>query len=181
MLASNTVSTAWPRDYAEAVVQQSMKRPFASFGGWGNAAAKAEPVAPALTVQQLITELRDGGMPVSAIAEANNVERRTIYAWMEGKDVRGANSQRAVFVHSLMTGVAGVDVRGVYRFWNTPIGGQVLRDLLSQPIIDQALVKSTLEALGPAALKLASSTVKMASKNAGNPVLDDVPQAGITF
>ncbi len=73
-----------------------------------------------------------GGLPISAIAEAMRVERKSIYSWLNGGDMRSANTQRAAQLHRLFTGaVAGVDARTLYRFWNTPVDGQKnLRDLV---------------------------------------------------
>ena len=60
--------------------------------------------------------LRNGDLPISAIAEAMRVERKTIYSWLSGGDMRNANTQRAAQLHALLTGVAGVDIRTLYRF-----------------------------------------------------------------
>jgi len=76
-----------------------------------------------VTVQEKIANLRSGGLPVSAMAEAMRVERKSIYSWLSGGDMRSANIQRAAQLHALLTGVAGVDVRSLYRFWNTPVDG----------------------------------------------------------
>jgi hypothetical protein len=39
----------------------------------------------------------------------------------ERGELRGAKTQRVARLHRLFTGVAGVDVRGLCRFWNTPL------------------------------------------------------------
>jgi hypothetical protein len=45
--------------------------------------------------------------------------------------MRSANTQRAGQLHRLFTRVAGVDVRSLYQFWNTPVDGKkTLRDLM---------------------------------------------------
>lgn len=77
----------------------------------------------------MIASLRKGGLPVSAMAEAMRGERKSICSWLSGGEMRGANTHRAARLHRLFTGVAGVDVRGLYRFGNAPVDGKkTLRD-----------------------------------------------------
>jgi hypothetical protein len=135
-------------------------------------------VSPA-TAQEMIANLRNGGMPVSAIADIMRVERKTIYAWLSGGEVRKPNLQRADQVHALLTGVLGVDVRGVYRFWNTKIdGNKTLRDLMTADNIDDLAVRSALDNLRPAALRAMASEKKMSRQGPTNAVLDEIPEAG---
>jgi hypothetical protein len=135
-------------------------------------------VSPA-TAQEMIANLRDGGMPVSAIADAMRVERKTIYTWLSGGEVRKPNLQRADQVHALLTRVSGVDVRGVYRFWNTKVdGNSTLRDLVTSDNIDELAVRSALDNLRPAALRAMASEKKMLRQGPTNAVLDEIPEAG---
>jgi hypothetical protein len=127
----------------------------------------------------MIANLRKGGMPVSAIAEAMRVERKTIYAWLSGGDVRKDNLQRVAQVHTLLAGVSGVDTRGVYRFWNTKLdGNKTLRDLMIAGNIDELAVRSALDNLRPAALRAMASERKMSRQGPTNAVLDEIPEAG---
>jgi hypothetical protein len=135
-------------------------------------------VSPA-TAQEMIADLRKGGIPVSAIADAMGVERKTIYAWLSGGPVRPANIQRAAQVHALLTRVSGVDVRGVYRFWNTNlVGNRTLRDLMTADKIDDLAVRSALDNLRPAALRALASERRMSRQGPTNAVLDEIPEAG---
>jgi hypothetical protein len=135
-------------------------------------------VSPA-TAQEMIADLRKGGIPVSAIADAMGVERKTIYAWLSGGPVRPANIQRAAQVHALLARVSGVDVRGVYRFWNTNlVGSKTLRDLMTADNIDDLAVRSALDNLRPAALRALASERKMSRQGPTNAVLDEIPEAG---
>jgi len=132
-----------------------------------------------VTVQEKIANLRSGGLPVSAMAEAMRVERKSIYSWLSGGDMRSANIQRAAQLHALLTGVAGVDVRSLYRFWNTPVDGtKTLRELMVAENIDNAATATALERLRPAALRAIETERKMARKGTSNPVLDEIPEAG---
>jgi hypothetical protein len=135
-------------------------------------------VSPA-TAQEMIADLRKGGIPVSGIAEAMGVERKTIYAWLGGGPVRPANTQRAAQVHALLTGVSGVDVRGVYRFWNTNlVGDKTLRNLVMADNIDESAVRAALDNLRPTALRAMASERKMSRRGPSNAVLDEIPEAG---
>lgn len=135
-------------------------------------------VSPA-TAQEMIADLRKGGMPVSAIADAMRVERKTVYAWLSGGDIRHAKLQRVAQVHTLLAGVSGVDARGVYRFWSTKIDGdKTLCDLLTADNIDESAAQSALDNLRPAALRAMASERKMSRQGPTNAVLDEIPEAG---
>jgi hypothetical protein len=132
-----------------------------------------------LSVQQMMLALREGGMPISAIADAMAVERKTIYAWMDGGEARKEHLQRAGLIHSLLTATPDVDVRSLYRFWNTPVSGEkTLRDLMTADTINEPVVRPALKALLPAARRARNLEEKMARKGAGNPVLDELPEVG---
>ncbi len=166
-----------PPQYASELAQVSACRiePTASFAPKADLPSKDSPA----TVQEMITNLRKGGMPVSAIADAMRVERKTIYAWLSGGDVRNANLQRSAQIHALLADVSGVDVRGVYRFWNTTLdGNKTLRDLMTADSIDGLAVRSALESLRPAALRAMAIERKMSRQGPINAVLDDIPEAG---
>jgi hypothetical protein len=107
------------------------------------------------------------------------VERKTIYAWLTGGTVRPANIQRAAQVHALLTGVSGVDLRGLYRFWNANlIGNKTLRDLMIADNIDGSAVRSALDNLRPTALRAMASERKMSRQGPTNAVLDEIPEDG---
>jgi hypothetical protein len=133
----------------------------------------------ALMTQEMMVSLREGGLPVSAIADAMSVERKTVYAWLDGGEARKDHAQRAAVVHSLLTGLPDIDARTLYRFWNTPVSGtQTLGDLMRADPIDEQLVRTTLQDLLPVARRARDSERKIARKGPGNPVLDALPEAG---
>jgi hypothetical protein len=160
--------------HREATTLALMQRlePIASFTSRGTVTNR-----PTMTVQEMVAALRDGAMAISAIAEAMRVERKTVYSWLNGNEVRGANAQRAALVHSLMTGVPDVDVRNVYRFWNTPVDGErTLREVLSAEVIDERAARSAIGGLRPAALRAMESERRMSRQGPGNPILDELPE-----
>ena len=176
-LASGVATTIPPQllDYFEKASAHRMEA-ITSFAPKDNV---CQPKSMA-TVPERISTLRKGGLPVSAIADAMRVERKTIYTWLSGGDVRrNTNIQRVTQVHALLTGVSGVDVRGLYRFWNTPVnGGKTLRDLITAENIDEAVTASALKTLRPAALRAMQNEQKMSRRGTGNPALDEIPEAG---
>ena len=132
-----------------------------------------------VSAQEMIASLRKGGLPITAIAEAMRVERKSIYSWLNGGDMRSANTQRAAQLHRLFIGaVAGVDARNLYRFWNTPVAGQkTLRDLIVADNINEAATAEALNKLRPAAFRAMKTERKMARHGTGNPAIDDLPEA----
>lgn len=101
-----------------------------------------------LTGQQMAVALRDAGLPVSALAEAVGVERKTVYAWLDGVEPRGANASRLAAVHEALLGGGLESLREAYRYWSTPlVGGASIRDLLAAPKIDTASVRDAVSVL----------------------------------
>jgi len=136
---------------------------------------------PALTAQQMVAALRDGGLPISAIAEAARVERKTIYSWINGSaEVRGPNMHRLAQIHALMTGDADVEPRQIYRFWNSPVASQrTLRELITAENVDELVMRRALEGIRSAARSAATSERHMHVPGAGNPIEDEIPEVGI--
>lgn len=101
-----------------------------------------------LTGQQMAVALRDAGLPVSALAEAMGVERKTVYAWLDGVEPRGANASRLAAIHEALFGGGVASLREAYRYWSTPLaGGASMRDLLAAPTIDTAAVRDAVSVL----------------------------------
>lgn len=143
-----------------------------------NLAVRPAQTRPVLTAQQMVTALRDGGMPMSAIAEAARVERKTVYSWLQGSGVRGDNTQRLEAIHALMTGVDGVDVRNLYRFWYSKVDGErTLRDVMASDEVSSPAVREIVQGLRTAALKAMETERKMSRPGKGNPFHDAVPEA----
>jgi hypothetical protein len=150
---------------------------FASFAP--KAKTGSDKAKTVLTAQEMIAGLRANGLPISAIAEAMRVERKSIYSWLNGGDMRSANIQRAGQLHTLFNSVASVDARDLYRFWNTPTDGKAtLRELMIAETIDEAATAGALNKLRPAALRAMENERKMAQQGTSNPSLDDIPEAG---
>ena len=131
------------------------------------------------TVQQMISHLRADGMPVSAIAEAVKVERKTIYSWLNGGTTRGAHTKRVSQVYRLLTEGLGTSVRAVYRFWNTPISQDgTLREMICAEILNEAALRAALIRLGPQMRRAAEAEGKMSRWGLGNPMIEGLPETG---
>lgn len=172
-----TTTSFCPPQYSPEFAQLAANRiePIASF-----APGPELPEAASLgTVQEMIGDLRKSGVPISGIADAMRVERKTVYAWLKGGDIRSANTQRVAQVHSLLTGVSGIDLRNVYRFWNTAVVGRdTLRDLLTTEYIDEAEIRLALNRLRPSLLRSMANEKKMMRQGTANAILDEIPEAG---
>lgn len=134
----------------------------------------------ALTVQEMAIALREGGMPVSALADAAQVERKTIYSWLNGSaEVRGTNAHRMALVFSLLTVLQpDVDPRNIYRFWNTPTeDGKTLRELMVADPIDQYAAHMAILSLRTAALRAMDTERRVGRSGGENPILRELPDA----
>ena len=83
--------------------------------------------------------LRDNGLPISAIAEIAKVERK-IYSWLDGTDVRETNAARVETLFRLLD-AAVIDYRSLHRVWNRNLshGASVKDEFLSEKAISDAL------------------------------------------
>ena len=61
--------------------------------------------------QEMVAALRDQGLPITAIAEMMGVERKTIYAWLDGSAVRDENAARLSTLYQLLSRETDGDFR----------------------------------------------------------------------
>jgi AcrR family transcriptional regulator len=130
--------------------------------------------ARAFTTQERVRRLKDAGLPVSAIAEAAGVERKTVYSWLDGIEAQGPRGLRVAALHEALVGEAAVqDLREVYRFWTTPIaGGVTLKGLLAAPELDVDTIKQALAVLAPKAALAAERRRRIAVSDGANGFLE---------
>lgn len=107
------------------------------------------------TSQELISTLKAKGMPVAALSEALNVERKTIYSWLdEGRDAKPENHERLRIMHSLLSSEQDGTLRFFHRFWDRKIPGVgSLKAVLTSPDIDLIAARKALEVLRPAVFR----------------------------
>lgn len=102
--------------------------------------------------QDLVGKLKAKGMPVAALADVLDVERKTVYSWIDdGIEAKAANYERLNLVHDLLAGEPDGSLRFFQRFWERKIpGGPSLKEALMAPEIDRESVRAALDALRPA-------------------------------
>lgn len=148
---SSAAGRSWgPSSYrreAEAIVTSTRMSPTAHLPEVPSPQAP-KPAVAALAPQQIVEELKGGGMPIKAIAEAARVERKTIYSWLDGSAARGDNTRRLEAIHKLMTGRQGFSIGDVFRFWHSSLAGAAtLRDLLTAEALDEQSIRDFLDRL----------------------------------
>jgi hypothetical protein len=142
-----------------------------------DASAPAKPILPA---KGMVALLRDGGIPVACLADILKVERKTVYAWLDGSDPRDANASRIETLYGLL-GNGRVDLRSLHRVWNRRLEhGYTVRDLLAADDISVRAVEDALQMLGPSLeWHSARDERKDTPRDGWNiPLLAEMPTAG---
>jgi hypothetical protein len=128
---------------------------------------------PALSVLEIVTNLKNAGLPISAIAEAARVERKTVYAWLEGTTVRDANTARMTDIYRALFPAGDRDLRDLYRMWSTPLpDGSSLKSLLAAEKLDAKAVAAAAVALTSKARALGERKRRMAIPGEANGFAD---------
>ena len=109
----------------------------------------AAAVAP-LSATEMARGLREAGLPVSGLAEIMGVERKTVYAWLDGSDARNAKLGRLETLHDLLGGEQPGALKLFHRHWDRPLErSATLHELLTAEAIDVVRVRAALDALRP--------------------------------
>lgn len=120
----------------------------------------AAPASRVLSAGEMIKRLKVGGLPISAIADALAVERKTIYSWAEGGFPNPANADRLQQIFDLLGSEPDGHLRYLHRMWERTLpSGGTLRALLLAPQLDVARAKAAVDALRPA-VERAARTAK---------------------
>ena len=138
--------------------------------------------AEAYNAKEIVTWLREEGLPVAAIADISKVERKSVYAWLNGGHTKEHNLERLINIRNLLSEGKQADLRSLYRLWNRQVANnQPLKVLLSQEKLDIAAIKETLTALWPVAKKyMEIDKLRPASTDIGNnPILAEMREAYI--
>jgi hypothetical protein len=106
----------------------------------------------AATTQEMVAALKQGGLPIAAISDVLDVERKTVYSWLDnGVEANPANYDRLRTVHALLSGEAPGALRLFHRFWTRAMpAGNSLKEVLTASEIDPRAVCAALDALRPA-------------------------------
>lgn len=136
---------------------------------------------PMISANEAVRWMRDDGLPVAVIADIANVERKTVYAWLNGGQVRLHNEQRLIRIHALLSEGKQADLRNLYRFWNRDLDtGATLGSLLSSVDLDLTAIRAALQVLWPLARRQASTVRQTPHGLDTNPYLRDTPEVSST-
>lgn len=137
------------------------------------------PARRVRTIKEMVEEMRAGGMPVSLIAEFSGVERKTVYAWLNGANVRQENAMRVESVYSLLSST-GFDYRSLHRLISRRLStGATLRDLLSAGVLDARAILGACEELRPALERHATQRLAPEPPSGRNAAIDEIPHADL--
>jgi hypothetical protein len=132
----------------------------------------------AVTVQEMVSDLRENGMPVAAIAEIARVERKTVYSWLERTaNPRQEHEDRVAELHGVLREAFSGNYKVLHRVWKTKgSDGMTLRDLLTVENVDLVRLQGKLAEMAVtigryARLEASKPTAPKVSRN--NPAIDE--------
>lgn len=118
-----------------------------------DAVSQSQVVRP---THDLVVELRDAGMPMSAIAELVGVQRKTVYSWLNDRIVADpCNHDRLSEIATLLLGEPLGSLKFLPRHWDRqlPDGMGTLKEILKSDPMNKLLARNALDALRPAILR----------------------------
>jgi hypothetical protein len=134
-----------------------------------------------LTVQKMVKRMRDQGLPISSIAEIAKVERKTVYSWLDGAEVREGNVARVDTLFRSLN-ACPVDYRSLHRVWNRKLHhGYSIKELLCADTLSGPAISNALSELS-FVLKRHSEREESRGAVSGttlNSVIDEMPVATI--
>ncbi|MBB2789252.1 UNVERIFIED_ORG: hypothetical protein GGD43_004476 [Rhizobium esperanzae] len=127
-----------------------------------------------------IREMRDGGLPVSVIADLMNVERKTVYSWLDGSNPRADASDRLAVVYPLLKEASDGRFKSIHRIWKSRSqDGQTLAELCSGEL-DRDAVKGHLATFSKTIARYnAQDAATWNSGRGGNGFIDESPVVDI--
>lgn len=108
------------------------------------------------TTQAMVEQLKAGGMPIATIAEIVNVERKTVYSWLDSgvEATRGDSYQRLSTLTEIFSGEDTGTLRFFSRFWERELNvGFSLKAILTAQNIDKDVALAALYEMRPSVLR----------------------------
>lgn len=133
-----------------------------------------------LSTMQIVKWMREEGIPISAIADIMNVERKSIYAWINGSAIHEHNKERLEQVYSLLNENKMASLRNLYRFWYRKVlHEKSLSILFHETFLDKPSIRIALKKLWPLAQKEQDNGMKKTKLTTikNNPILRDSREA----
>lgn len=139
---------------------------------------------PGIGFHKMIRLLKDQGLPISAIADIGRVERKTVYAWLEGSAAKPHNEERMESHYQALIAKGEGSLRHLYRLWRKPLdNGKSLSELLSAEHLDHNAIDAALAICWPMAVKYESIATASARSQkpqfGGNPITAEIPESYI--
>lgn len=164
--------------YSLSVMDQTLLHPHTTIMGFSTGMANKD----IFTAHEIIKWLRDEGLPIAAIADIAKVERKSVYAWINGGVIKPQNQERLEKLYRLLSEGSSEHLLYLYRYWNRQLStGSSLGALLREDILNSQVIKASLSELRPFAMK-AKKLAEINKKNIGkhNPYLQEMPEVIIT-
>ena len=105
------------------------------------------------TPQEIIECLQSDGLPIAVIAEMMQVQRKSVYAWLDGGQINPPNEERLLCIDRLLNYPKSFKLKQLYRMWNREIDGTTLRTLFKDDQLDQERINQMIQKLEPVAQK----------------------------
>jgi len=133
---------------------------------------------------EIVSVMRDSGLPVRAISEIARVDRNMVYAWLDGDAVSPERHQdRMLTLFALLREATDGHLRSIYRVWNAKgDDGITLRGLLTAESLDTVAIQTKLAGLACSIdryTRMDLNPVPNPSVSDGNPALDALPVADL--
>ena len=107
-----------------------------------------------LSPSEIVMWLKNEGIPIALIAEITFVERKSVYAWLNGGAIRPYNQERLEKIYTLLNKNKTASLRNLYRFWTRIIPNRrSLASLFQDKNLDEQAIHLVLTHLWPLAQK----------------------------
>ncbi|MBV1702579.1 MAG: hypothetical protein KGQ46_12240 [Hyphomicrobiales bacterium] len=131
-----------------------------------------------LSVQKMIEHLRDGGLPITAIAAIAQVERKTVYTWLDGSAARDHNASRVQTLFKILDR-DNINLRSLYRVWNRKLEhGHSISEVLCADPLSELTIENALRELEPAIVRHTERDAARSVPHEGarNQIIDETPE-----
>lgn len=142
-----------------------------------------EKTIRALSCQEIVHWLREEGIPIAVIADMAGVERKSVYAWLEGGAIKAHNQERLEKIYFLLNEDKMASLRHLYRFWSrTVVGDRSLSFFFEEKVLNEDAIRHALKQLWPLAKKeaLRENTISNSSIKT-NPFVSDSREVTISY
>jgi hypothetical protein len=136
-----------------------------------------------LAAFEIVAWLRGQGLPIAAIADFGRVERKSVYAWINGGLIKQQNQDRLEKIYNLFSEGQKTELIFLYRFWNRQLSsGESLADLLREETLNVQAIKAALSELWPVAIKAKqmSASDHQINQKKNNPYLEEIGEVIIS-